>query len=142
MCTASAAGRWIRNLSLRNSVRKMSKVKPHFGPLDTGTSASFIIHWAQRTSAMSHLPNGKIGFTDACSHKCSPDKHKGTGFPVHLFKKHHLLLDFRAARLNAMQFNFVECEILTNRLGWLGCHCLQHLVARRFPDFKTDCKKA
>ena len=136
--------RYTGNLSLRNYVRKMLKVKPHFGPLDAGTSASFIIHWAQRTSATSHLPNGKTRFTVACSHN-SPDKYKGTGCPVHLLKenneKHHLLPDFRAARSNAMQFNSVECEILANRLGWLGCHCLQHLVAR-FPDFNSDCKNA
>ena len=66
--------RYTGNLSLRNSVRKMLKVKPHFGPLDAGTSASFIIHWAQRTSATSHLPNGKIRFTVACLHN-SPDEY-------------------------------------------------------------------
>ena len=75
-----------------------------------------------------------------------PGRIHSTGCPVHLLKenneKHHLLPDFRAARSNAIQFKCVECEILANRLGWLGCHCLQHLVARRFPDFNSDCKKA
>ena len=64
LCVLLVAG-YTGNLSLRlrNLARELLKVKPHFWLLDTGTSASFIIHGAQRTSAMSHLPNAKIGFT-------------------------------------------------------------------------------
>ena len=76
LCVLLVAG-YTGNISLRfrNLARKLLKVKPHFWLLDTGTSASFIIHGAQRTSAMSHLPNAKIGFTAACSHKYSPDEY-------------------------------------------------------------------
>ena len=98
------------NLSLRNSARKLLKAKCHFGPLDTGTSASFIIHGAQRTSAMSHLPTAKIGFTVSCSHKDSPDKYNGTGCPVHLLNENKFVEASSAARFSSCKIDLCRPE--------------------------------
>ena len=115
----------------------MWKVKPHFEALDTGTSASFIIHWAQRTSAMSHLPNGKIEFTDACSHKCSPDKYKGLVVLSISSKKHHLYTESSsAARFSSCQ---IECDAIQFR--WVRDPGKQAWTAGVSLSSTSRCKK-
>ena len=105
----------------------MWKVKPLFEPLDTGTSASFIIHWAQRTSAMSHLPNGKIRFTVACSHN-SPDEYTALVVLSTCWEKSMLYRSIICCPIFELP-DWMRCNLIANRLRWLGCYCLQHLVA-------------
>ena len=126
LCVLLVARYTGKGLSLRNLPRKMWKVKPHFEPLDTGTSAPFIIHWAQRTSGMSHLPNGKIRFTVACSHN-SPDEYTAL-VVLSTCSKKTIGRSIICCPIFELP-DWMRCNLIANRLRWLGCHCLQHLVA-------------
>ena len=102
-----------RNLTLRNLREKCWRWNLTFRLLDTGTSASFIIHGAQKTSAMSHLPNAQIGFTSLLyvhTHRARTNTQHWLSCPS--LQRKQFLEALSAARFSSCQ---IECHAIELR---------------------------